>query len=265
MKNKINKNNDWKIWEKSPEYGRALYYKSAIGELGEMESAKAICKIINPLYKQGIKVLDVGCGVGHYLRSFKARVDEKMDYTGVDGTEYFVKLAKKAFGKKYKFLKGDIFDLQFKKNEFDMVICSNVILHLPPPPAKAISELIRVAKKYVVIRTVFGERNYIIKEVRNPAEKNKNARKNKLNLFDKEGQPLSYNFFNMYTEEYLRDAISRIDKNIKIKIVSDNDWKLFDNRAEGGETATRIIGGKQVSGNLILNWKFIILEKNEKK
>ena len=265
MKNKTNKNNDWKIWEKSPEYGKALYYKSAIGELGEMESAKAICKIIDPLYEKGTKVLDVGCGAGHYLRSFKARVDEKMNYTGDDGTEYFVKLAKKAFGKNYKFLKGDIFNLQFKKNEFDLVICSNVILHLPPPPAKAISELIRGAKKYVVIRTVFGERNYIIKEVRNVSEKNKSVKKSLLNIFDKEGQPLSYNFFNMYSEQYFRDVIFKIDKNIKIKIVCDDDWKPFDNRIKGGDTATRIVDGKQVSGNLILNWKFIILEKNEKK
>ncbi len=263
MKNKTNKNNDWKIWEKSPEYGRALYYKSAIGELGEMESAKALCKIISPIYGPGIKVLDVGCGAGHYLRSLKLRVDKKIDYTGLDATKYFIELAKKAFGKNHKFLVGDIFNLKFKRKEFDMVICSNVILHLPPPPVKAISELIRVAKKYVVIRTVFGERNYIIKEVRSSDKNKKNGPKNQENLFGKDGQPLSYNFFNMYTEQYFKDVISKIDKNIKIKIIDDNDYKPFDNRAKGGKTATKIIGGKQVSGNLILNWKFVILEKNK--
>lgn len=260
MKKATRKNSDWKIWEKSPEYGKALYYKSAIGEVDEMESAKALCNIIKPIYKSGISLLDVGCGAGHYLRSLKLRVDKEINYTGLDSTKYFIELAKKAFGNKHKFLVGDIFNLKLKANEFDMVICNNVLLHLPPSPVKAISELIRVSKKYVVIRTIFGERNYVVKEVRDL-----NKTKSQENLYDKNGQPISYNFFNMYTEQYFKDVVSKINKNIKIKIVDDNDFKPFDNRAGGGETATRIINGKQVSGNIILNWKFVILEKPDGK
>lgn len=256
------KKNNWKIWEQVPEYGEALYYKSAIGELEEMESAKALCEIISPFYKPGMKVLDVGCGAGHYLRSLRSRLDENIDYIGLDSTEYFVELAKKAFGPNEKFLKGDIFNLQFEDNAFDIVMCNNVILHLPPPPAKAISELIRTAKKYVVIRTVFGQRNYLTKEIRNPDENIENSPKNYRDLIDEDGQPQSFNFFNMYTKQYFREIISDIDKDIKIKIVDDDNWKDFDNRkAGGGSTATKIINGKQVSGNLILDWKFIILEK----
>ena len=69
----------------------------------------------------------------------------------------------------------------------------------------------------------------------------------------------------MYTEQYFKDVVSKIDKNIKIKIIDDNDYKPFDNREGGGETATRVVNGKQVSGNLILNWKFVILEKANEK
>lgn len=235
-------NNNWKIWEKSPEYGKALYYKSAIGEADEMESAKAMSKILAQLYSKGMKVLDVGCGAGHYLRSFRSRLDKDIDYTGLDATQHFIDLAKEAF-KDTRFIKGNIFNLDIEDNSYDLVVSSNVILHLPPPPDKAIKELVRVSKKYVVIRTVFGERNYIIKEVRGD--------------IDKEGEPSSFNFFNMYTEEYIRNVL----KGLKVEVVKDDMWKPFDNRKEGGETATRIVNGMQVSGNLILDWRFIIIEK----
>lgn len=258
------KTNNWKIWEKFPGYGEMLYER-ATGKLGEMESSKALCKIIKPFCGPKMKILDVGCGTGHYLRSFKLRVDKSINYTGLDSTEYYIKLAKKAFGNDGKFFVGDIFDLPFKNNAFDIVVCNNVILHLPPPPTKAISELIRVAKKHVVIRTIFGERNYIIKEVRSSKEGIKNSSTKTGDLIDKNGEPSLFNFFNMYTARYLKDVIAKIDKNIKIAIKDDNEWAVFDNRRVGGATATKVIDGKQVSGNLLLDWKFIILTKKHKK
>ena len=194
MKKEISKNNNWKIWEKSPGYGENLYYKRATGELGEMESSKALCKVLSPLYKKEMKILDAGCGAGHYLRSFRGRIDKNIDYTGLDATKYFVKLAKMAFGEGANFIEGDIFNMPFKNNSFDIVNCSNVILHLPPIPQKAISEMIRVAKKYVVIRTVFGERNYIIREVRPKTKDQEAVLKNHAELIGKDGDPASFNF-----------------------------------------------------------------------
>jgi ubiquinone/menaquinone biosynthesis C-methylase UbiE len=255
--------NDWKFWEKASAYGDVLY-KRAIGELEEMESAKALAKTISNYYRPGMKILDVGCGPGHYLRSLRLRVDKHIDYTGVDATKYYIQLAKKAFGKKPGFFVGDILNLKFKDNAFDMVTCNNVILHLPPPPTKAISELLRVSKKFVVIRTVFGERNYIIKEVRSQDEEIKNRLKNEGDLIKKNGDPTRFNFFNLYTTDYLNNIIKKIGHDIKIKIFDDNDWVAFDNRrvsGVSGRTATRVVDGKQVSGNIILDWKFIVLEK----
>jgi len=257
MEKKIN---NWKLWEKNLGYGQMLYQR-ATGKLKEMESARALSEILSLFYKPKMKVLDVGCGAGHYLRSLRLRLDKNIDYTGVDSTKYYIKLAKKAFGKNQKFFFGDILNLKFKDNAFDVVICNNVILHLPPPPTKAISELIRVAKKYVVIRTIFGEINYIIKEVRNPNDIMKNPQKGKKILIAQNGEPLLYNFFNMYTEQYFKDIITEINKNIEIKIIKDNEFTQFDNRKLGGKSATRIMDGRQVSGNFLLDWRFIILKK----
>lgn len=255
-------NNDkWKVWDIKPNYGKILY-KRAIGELDEMESSKALCKVINGFYSQGMKVLDVGCGAGHYLRGLKKRIDPKIDYFGMDATEYYITLAKKVFSSKNQFLVGDIYDIKFDNNSFDIVICNNVLLHLPPPPTKAIEELIRVSKKYVVIRTVFGERNYVIKEVRSSNEEIKGLSIRERNLIDSQGKPLVYNYFNMYTEQYLRDILADINENIDIKIIRDNSWSSFDNKEVDGKTGTKVIGGKQVSGNLLLDWRFIVLIKN---
>jgi ubiquinone/menaquinone biosynthesis C-methylase UbiE len=253
--------NNWRVWDKIPDYGQTLY-KRAKGDLEDMESAKSLAGILKSFYKSGMNILDVGCGAGHYLKVFRELLDEKIDYTGLDATDYYIQLAKKAFGDRHKFLKGDILDLKFDDNVFDVVVCNNVILHLPPPPKKAISELIRVAKKYVVIRTVFGigERNYIIKEVRSPEEKIVKVENWPKDIINEKGEPFLFNYFNMYTKQYIESIVKEIDGNIKIKFIDEDKNRSPDN-SNLGLAATRVINGKQVAGNLILDWKFIILEK----
>ncbi|MFA6393937.1 MAG: class I SAM-dependent methyltransferase [Patescibacteria group bacterium] len=256
------KNRNWKIWDQAAGYSDILY-RRATGDLPEMESAKSLCQAVQPVYEKGMKILDVGCGAGHYLRSLRVRLDKNVNYTGVDQTKYSIALAKKAFGGAVPFFAGDIYNLKFADNSFDLVMCNNVILHLPPPPTKAIAELIRVAKKYIIIRTVFGQRNYLIKEVRTLGEGSGKPRfrVGKEELFNKNGEPLSYNFFNMYTEEYLRQEINKIGKNLKVSINADDRPVKFDNRKVAGALATKTIGGRQVSGNLLLDWKFILIKK----
>ncbi len=154
----------------------------------------------------------------------------------------------------------DIFNLQFDENAFDIVTCNNVILHLPPPPIKAISELIRVSKKYIVLRTVFGERNYITKHIYNPDEVEGSSLPEG-DLIKPDGSIDSYSFFNMYTEQYFRNVIYGIDPGVDIQIHIDNEWQFFDNEELGFKTGTKVVDDKQVSGNLILDWRFIILTK----
>lgn len=249
----------WRVWDKNDAYGQVLY-KRAVGELEEMESAKALCAQVSPLYKKGMNVLDVGCGAGHYLASLRKRVDTGVDYTGVDATESYINLARKAFGESAKFTQGDIEGLPFKDASFDIVMCNNVLMHLPPPLVKPLSELIRVAKKYVVIRTLFGERNYVIQEVRT-GEEISGLPEREGDAFDDYGKARSFNYFNLYTENYFRDVLAGLGSRLHIEIKKDNDWKPFDNRTDCGKVATRVVDGKQVSGNVILDYRFIVLSK----
>lgn len=245
---------EWRIWDHNPNYGELLY-KRATGELKEMESSKSVCNVIKNIYKNGMRVLDVGCGAGHYLRSLRKRLDNNIDYTGTDVTENYLELASRAFPD-VKFVKGNIFALPFDDNSFDIVMCNNVLLHLPPKIELAIAELLRVSIKYVIIRALFGERNYIIKEVADTKDKIHGTES--LPILD--GKPKRFNYFNMYTEAYYRSII----RNASVEIIKDIDWKPFDNIDDAkNRTATRIMGNCQVSGNLLLDWRFIVLKKDD--
>ena len=115
---------DYQFWNREKEYGDVLHER-ATGKKEEMESSKALCKILSPFYRRRMKVLDVGCGPGHYLKSLR-RLDENMDYTGMDITEYYIQMAKKAFDG-IPFYLGDIYNIPFGDNSFDIVLCSNVL------------------------------------------------------------------------------------------------------------------------------------------
>ena len=250
---------EWNFYSNYKEYGD-VFYKRAVGELEEMESSKALCQVMGRHYQQGMKVADIGCGGGHYLRSLRQRLDRHIDYTGIDATEYYIQCARKAFPDiAAQFKVGDIFSIPAGDKEFDIVVNNNVILHLPPPPVKAFAELLRIARKHVVIRTVFGERNYIIKEVRQTEEGCENIDAPEEDIITADAELKYFNFYNIYTERYLTGIIRKLAPEVRIEIIKDNMWQPFDNRGLAKATGTHIVDNMQVSGNLLLDWRFIVL------
>lgn len=87
------------------------------------------------------KILDVGCGNGFFSYYF----EKICDTTGIDFSEKMIKL--NPIKKKYVM---DAYNLKFKNNSFDVVFCSNLLHHLDNPK-KAVKEMIRVSKKYIVV------------------------------------------------------------------------------------------------------------------
>lgn len=252
----------WSNWDEEKHYGELLY-KRATGESEEMNSSRAVAKVIKEFYKPGMKVLDVGCGAGHYLVSLRKIVDKKIDYTGVDATAHYLSLGRKAFGDSATFVQGSIFDIPFPDNSFDIVMCNHVILHMPPENIrKAFSELVRVSRYKSVTRTVFGERNYIIREVLDHNDVHpEDPREIRYENFDLTTHP--YRYFNLYTPEFVEQAIRSAHGDVDIELRPDRDYTAFDNTKEAKiKTATRTMGDLQVSGNLILDFKFIITEKS---
>lgn len=93
-------------------------------------------------------VLDVGCGEGFTLARFKKEKIGK-SYEGIEVDEQAIALGKKLYPT-LNIKKGDIYDLPYKSNSFDLVVCTEVLEHLDNPK-KAYKELIRVSNKYILL------------------------------------------------------------------------------------------------------------------
>ncbi|MDP3733279.1 MAG: class I SAM-dependent methyltransferase, partial [Candidatus Daviesbacteria bacterium] len=93
-------------------------------------------------------ILDAGCGEGFTM--------DKLSENGIgkkiEGVEYSKDAM--AFGKKlfpHLIIKqGSVYDLPYKDNSFDLIICTEVLEHLEEP-TKALREILRVSKKYLIV------------------------------------------------------------------------------------------------------------------
>lgn len=103
-------------------------------------------KILKPLDVESI--LDVGCGEGITLDRLRKEAIGK-ELSGIDYSDDALKIGKKIYPD-LNLKKGDIYDIKEKDNSYDLVIATEVLEHLEDPE-KALKELIRVSKKYVLL------------------------------------------------------------------------------------------------------------------
>lgn len=86
-------------------------------------------------------LLDVGCGNGF----FTYHLAKLCNVTGLDFSKQMLKI-----NPHYKLVHGNAESLPFDNNSFDIAFCSDLLHHLENPE-KAIKEMKRVAKEYIVI------------------------------------------------------------------------------------------------------------------
>jgi SAM-dependent methyltransferase len=104
----------------------------------EGERARRIWALLAP--RASDRVLDVGCGAGHLL----ARVPAGRR-VGVDLAHVLLRRARGRLGANVALAQGDAVELPFLSDTFERVYCSEVLEHLPDPPA-ALGEIRRVLK-----------------------------------------------------------------------------------------------------------------------
>ncbi len=93
-------------------------------------------------------VLDVGCGEGFTLTQFyENKIGSKL--TGIDSSEIAVELGHKTHPN-LKLDTGSIYNIPYKQNCFDLVVCTEVLEHLEHPE-KALAELERVSRRNCII------------------------------------------------------------------------------------------------------------------
>lgn len=100
------------------------------------------------------RVLEVGCGAGHVLQLFDAS-----DRTGVDLSESMLARARARLGPHVRLIRGSADGLPFDDGSFDVVLCTEVLEHVPDPRS-AIAELMRVARPDArVVVSIPNEKN----------------------------------------------------------------------------------------------------------
>jgi ubiquinone/menaquinone biosynthesis C-methylase UbiE len=123
------------------------------GEMLQDPANQERIKITTSLIPNDVSSMaDIGCGNGvfvNYLKEFKPGLKT----IGVDRSKTAL-----AYVKTEK-VESDIIDLPFDDKSFDCVSCLEVIEHLPVPVYhKALTELSRIASKYIILSVPFDER-----------------------------------------------------------------------------------------------------------
>jgi SAM-dependent methyltransferase len=96
---------------------------------------------------------DIGCGVGHWSRLLYPHLRAPARLTGVDREPRWVAEAARRFRESFpqvpaervSFVEGDAARIPLPDNQFNVVTCQTVLMHLPRPAA-AIGEMVRILR-----------------------------------------------------------------------------------------------------------------------
>ena len=102
----------------------------------------AIIRALNP--KNGMRILDIGCGTGKLLEKIAGIIDSG-ELVGTDFSEEMIEVARKTRKKEIKFLVSDAMSLDFENESFDAVL-NAVSFHHYPEQGRALNEMYRVLK-----------------------------------------------------------------------------------------------------------------------
>ena len=173
------------------------------------EHGLALRFMISVLEHLGIRsILDVGCGTGRAL----IRIMEKMPNVSAVGIEPSPELRSMGYAKGLsdtQLIHGDAMNLGFANGSFDLV-CEFGALHHIPEPSRAVSEMLRVARKAIFISDAnnFGQGSKVSRAMKQainavglwPLANLIKTRGKRYSISEGDGLFYSYSVFNDYKQ-----------------------------------------------------------------
>ena len=243
----------WRIWDRDDSVEQRTYDR-VMGKLPEMECSKQLVSLVREVYQPGMKVLDVGCAAGHYYNSLKP-LDSEISYTGVDATRAYIEFAKNHFEKEenVRFDVQDVFNIDDSySNEYDIVYCCNVLLHLPSISVP-VRNIINSAKKYCFIRTLVSNHTHLSQYLYS-------------DTFDTNGDPDNFVYENTYSFAYVKDLVEK--EGCSAEFITDEFNpeainKEFESHGDLQDAVTKSLDGLQIAGSKVFEWKWIKVTKEQ--
>ncbi|MER9603776.1 class I SAM-dependent methyltransferase [Mesorhizobium sp. M0243] len=142
---------DWDNWDVSgiADEIQAIWQNSPIEDAHRQELVDIVLHRVTLPPESSI--LEVGCGTGLIYEKLVTGLPSGAIYTGIDSSVKMLEKAREGFPTG-TFLFGDGYNLGFEDHQFDVVLCFEVLGHIPEIE-QFVAELLRVTKKICIFTT----------------------------------------------------------------------------------------------------------------
>jgi ubiquinone/menaquinone biosynthesis C-methylase UbiE len=152
---------DWENWDVSGVASeiQTIWLSSDEENAHRKQLADLVCGRIST---SDPSILEVGCGTGLVYEQLAARHNIVTNYIGVDSSLKMLEIARRNFPRG-QFVYGDGYELVFRDQEFDAVLCFEVLGHIPRIKT-FLNEMLRVAGKTCIFTTWPSDRGDIVED-----------------------------------------------------------------------------------------------------